>query len=300
MRHREEGGSGSSRERFRDNDAYRAAREWQRLEGTPQRELFRVLREDFLSRHPGRGPWVLDAGAGPGRFTARLGPPDARDRVALDIGRSVLEELRLHWPNGVGAPAVPQRVRGDAVDPPFAPGGFGTVGAMGNLLGFAGPDSRRALRRLAELVGPGGTLILEVAPGPGERSRYLHRLPPGAVARLLRSPLAVILSRVAREGFVALPARRATPRTFDRLDVASVEREVAAAGFVRREALAVAPGLGGEPERVARAAGDRTAWSRLLELEQALGRDPERWPRAAAVLLAFERGPRETLKRSLM
>src|SRR5579864_6312733 len=61
---RERGGSTikPARDRFRTLDSYRAAREWLRYEGTPQRELFRELRRRFIERHTRLAGWVVDVG----------------------------------------------------------------------------------------------------------------------------------------------------------------------------------------------------------------------------------------------
>jgi len=275
----------NARIRFRENDAYRVDREWLRLEGTAQRDLFREIRARFLARHRGRGRWALDAGSGPGRFTIDVGASDAR-RVAADIGREALVQLKERWPAGV---PTPDRVRSDLVGAPFAEAAFGTVVALGNLVGFAGPESEHLIERLVSLVGPTGTILLEIAPGPGERSRYLRRLPTGAVGRLLRAPTRAILPRVTREGFDPVPARRRAGPEFRRWDPGTLAHLLEVAGFDVREIRAVAPTLGADPERIEAIAHDPVGWAHLLELEESVGGTPARWPKAAAVLLAAER-----------
>jgi hypothetical protein len=51
--------------------------------------------------------------------------------------------------------------------------------------------------------------------------------------------------------------------------------------------VAVAPALGASPGSLEPARSDPKAWSHLLELEEAVGREPERWNSAAAVLLSL-------------
>jgi hypothetical protein len=53
--------------------------------------------------------------------------------------------------------------------------------------------------------------------------------------------------------------------------------------------MAVAPALGADADRVAAVAASPKAWSRLLELEEQLGREADRWAGAAAVLMAVSR-----------
>jgi SAM-dependent methyltransferase len=276
----------SARERFLETDRYRADREWQRYEGTAQRDLYRQLRERFLSRHARPVAWVLDVGSGPGRFTAAMGPDPATRRVALDIAREMLRQLPTRWrPRGAGE-QLPHRVRADGARPPFRERAFGTVGALGNILGFAAEGSDPFFDALLTLLAPGGTLLLEVAPGPGERSRYLHRLPPGTVTRLFRSPSRAVALRVGREGYAAEPRRRKIPGEFRRIDPVELSGQLEGLGFQVEEVMAVAPALGPEAGRIEAIRNDAKAWDHLLEVEEAIGRAPERWPNAAAVLLA--------------
>jgi SAM-dependent methyltransferase len=279
--------------RFLEGDRERALREWQRYEGTAQRDLFRELRERFLGRHAVDGGWSLDVGAGPGRFTGFLGGPGAR-RVAVDLSLEMLRtgrELSGRAPAPAGRP--PDRVWADALKPPFLPAGFRTVALLGNTLGFETRSGPELLGATERLVAPGGRLLLEVAPGSGERSRYLTRLPPGAVRRLLAAPVAAVAPRVEREGYVPEPGDDRLG-SFRRWSVEEVVARWERQGWRLLEATAVAPALGPAAERLAEVARSPPAWSRLLELEEALGRSPRRWPAAAAALLAAERPPSPT------
>lgn len=280
----------TARERFLRTDHYRAEREWKRLEGTAQRDLFRELRERFLARHARPSSRVLDVGSGPGRFTAGLGDASSR-AVALDLSTESLKFLRRKWEGRAGPRPRPALVRGDAVRPPFALGSFGTVAVLGNTLGFAAEDSEALLSAAESMVETGGLLLVEVAPGPGERSRYLARLPPGSVARLLRSPSGAILPRIEREGFRTEPARRSESGSFHRFAGAELSYLLRANGWDVREVLAVAPALGPDSDRLEAVRPDPKAWEHLLRIEEALGRTPERWVEAAAVLIAAVHSP---------
>lgn len=278
-----------ARERFLSADAYRSAREWQRYEGTGQRALFRTLRERFLDRHRVGSGWVLDVGSGPGRFTPKVGAPKAR-RVAVDLSAAMLRELAERWPaRSVDLSEPPERVRADVLAPPFPDATFQEVVLLGNLVGFAGHGGNALLTAAARLLRPDGLLIVELAPGPGEVSRYLRRLPPGAVRRLLRSPVRAVASRVAREGFDALAWRRGPREEFARWSVEALAQALRIEGFDLLERMAVAPALGSEVERLEVVHADPKAWEHLLELEERLGREPGRWPAAAAVLVALRR-----------
>jgi SAM-dependent methyltransferase len=277
------------RERFLATDRYRVGREWQRYDGTAQRDLFRILRERFLARHAPVVSRALDVGSGPGRFTARLAAGPSTRRVALDIARAMLTEIPDRWAGVAPGVPLPDRVQGDGAHLPFLDGSFGLVAALGNLLGFAGGASDRLVEQLVGALAPEGTLLLEIAPGPGERSRYLRRLPPTSVARLLRSTPRVVAARIAREGFVEEPRRRKVPGEFRRVDPRLLHERLRSWGFQVEETVAVAPALGPDGVRAQAAANDLKAWSHLLEVEETLGRAPERWSAAAAVLVAAVR-----------
>jgi Methyltransferase domain len=275
-------------ERFRELDPYRAEREWRRYEGTPQRDLWRELRERFLDRHATGDRWVIDAGSGPGRFTSHVGAPGAR-RVALDLSGEMLRKLGEHWGKGPVRPRLPERIRGDLSAAPFASGVFGEVALLGNTLGFAGRSSETVWSRAAELVAPAGRLLIEVAPGPGERSRYLGRLPPSAVGRLLRAPPAAVLPRILREGFEELPPRKPEAGEFRRIRADEVSEFARRTGWEVQELIAVGPALGQDPDRVAAVRTDPKAWAHLVHVEEELGRRSDRWSRAAALLASLQR-----------
>jgi SAM-dependent methyltransferase len=275
------------RGRFLHADRYRAEREWKRYEGTAQRDLYRTLRERFLERHRRSGGWVLDVGSGPGRFTGRIGDPASR-AVALDLSGEALRLLAEKWKARAEERALPDRVRGDARWAPFPSGQFGTVAILGNTLGFAGAESAAVLDAAESLVAPGGLLLLEIAPGPGERSRYLARLPPGSVARLFRSPVAAVAPRIEREGFRTESPRRAASGTFSRIEAAGLSEGLKGRGWTVTECTAIAPALGPDPKRTEAVRADPKAWAHLLLAEEELGRQTERWREAAAVLIAAE------------
>lgn len=198
----------------------------------------------------------------------------------------MLVQLVDRWPSDIGAPDAPDLVLGDGVRPPFGERSFDLVAALGNLLGFAGAESDRLLESLTALLAGGGTLLLEIAPGPGERSRYLRRLPPRSVARLMRAPPRAVATRVEREGFIEETRRKAEPGDFRRVGVEALQERLVGKGFHVEEVIAVAPALGPDATRAAEVARDPKAWTHLLEVEELLGRSPDRWASSAAVLVA--------------
>jgi hypothetical protein len=171
----------------------------------------------------------------------------------------------------------------------LARGSCGEVVLLGNTLGFAGRDADRLLDESLELVTFGGTVLVEIAPAPGERSQYLARLPPSTMARLFRAPLSAILSRLEREPFRTEPPRHPTPRSFRRFRVDELHARLGSRGWEIRETVAVAPALGPDATRISAVRTDPKAWARLLDLEEEVGHRPERWAGAAAVLVAARR-----------
>lgn len=284
-------GSGGSDavERFRRLDRYRVDREWRRYEGTAQRELFVELRRRFLRRHARSGGWVVDLGSGPGRFTDDLGPSTS-PRLLVDLSEEALRSAARR-PRALRRSRGPWSfVRGDARTPPFRRAAFGTVALLGNLVGFAGADAERLLEASAGLVRPGGTLLVEAVAGPGERSRYLRRLPPGEVRRVLRAPARWLDRRIREEGFEQLAYRRSEDRgEFRRLPAEELARTLARHGLAPVERIAVAPLLGTEGERAEAARGDPASWEGLLAAEERAGASPEHLAVAAAYLMAAER-----------
>ena len=276
-------------DRFRELDAYRVAREWARFEGTPQRDLFRELRRRFLARHADSPGWVADLGSGPGRFSDALGPSSS-PRLLLDISDLALRAARGRTPRVRRSRSHWSYARADLRHLPLRRARFGTVAALGNVLGFAGRDSDRILDGAAGLVAPGGSLLLEAVAGPGERARYLSRLPPGAVRRALVAPIGWVASKVEREGFAPeSPRKLATSGAFRRFTSEELATRLEGLGFDVVERIAVAPALGPDPERIAAVRPDPVAWDGLLRLEERLGRSVERLGPAAAFLVAARR-----------
>lgn len=209
--------------------------------------------------------------------------------MGLDISREMLNLLPQAWLESGSPDPVPARVLGDALRPPFERHRWAEVVLLGNSLGFAGKAADRLLDEAEELVAPGGVLVVEIAPAPGERSKYLARLPPSSVARLLGAPVRAVLARLDREGFRTEPPRHATPKSFRRFAVRELQDRLQRAGWEIAETVAVAPALGSDPLRVEAVRTDSKAWLHLLNLEEEVGRRAERWVEAAAVLLAARR-----------
>ena len=118
----------------------------------------------------GRGKRVLDLGCGTGRQSAaavRAGDRVVSADFSFEMARATRERILRECPGA--APAV---VVADAQNPPFRPGAFDAVMALG-VVGFV-PDRPAMLREARALLRPGGTLVCDV--GVPERRVFLTAL----------------------------------------------------------------------------------------------------------------------------
>ena len=116
---------------------------------------------------------VLDVGCGDGFLAAQLSGR-VREVVALDADSSVLDRARARFPD-----ADIDWQHGDVLTAPLAPRSFDAVVSNATLHHL--PDTAAALRRLAELVHPGGTLAIVGLP-----RRDLPELPWNVVTFVAR------------------------------------------------------------------------------------------------------------------
>lgn len=136
------------------------------------RVYFRDLDFDALAGRSG-----LDAGCGKGRYTRFLAPHLAT-LVALD-GSSAVEAAARNLASFDNTAVV----RADLRSCPFRPASFGFVSCLGVLHHLE--DPRDGLRRLVELLGPGGVLLV-----------YLYSRAEGSGVRRLGLAVAAGLRRL--------------------------------------------------------------------------------------------------------
>lgn len=268
-------------ERFRKAGSYQVAREWRRYEGTPQRELLRRVREQFLERGLGtlggdHRP-RLEIGPGPGRFSPQLAR-FAGTLLLADASRAMLLEARrtmaqMRVPRSSSSP-----IQADARWLPARKGTFSAVTVLGNVVGFAGRDAVRLLREATDAVAPGGILVLETFAPVTAIPKTLCQLSTRDWARLLEEDHALALGRLLEGGFRTLPGnpgREGKTSQFRFLSGSVLESEMIRSGLDRTDQLVAAPLSGGDPDLVARIAKLGVGYAaQLLKMENRAGRDP--------------------------
>ncbi len=127
-----------------------AANDWDAIANTHETaRRLKVVFEDLLSGVDLTGKSVLDGGSGGGHFSAEFVRRGAIV-TSLDVGEALLAQVAKRCES--------TRVVGSLMDIPFADGTFDVV--MSTEVIEHTPDPQRALRELARVVKPGGTLIV--------------------------------------------------------------------------------------------------------------------------------------------
>ena len=156
-------GPGFDRERVAAAfDAF-GEREWSRHDETPRDRVAFHIHRAFLERYVRPGDRVLDAGAGPGRFTIELARLGASVTVA-DVSDGQLD-LNERFVREAGAePAVVNRTVADVVDlAEFDNDAFDVVVCYGAVLSFVTDRAGDALDELLRVARGDGVVLVGVA-----------------------------------------------------------------------------------------------------------------------------------------
>ena len=170
--------------------------EWERLEATPYGRLQAMIHADFIKKYVRLGDKVLDAGCGPGRFTAaaaRLGATV----TALDISERQLELAEERVGEAGMAKRIDAFVRADVSDLSMFPDDhFDVVICYGGALSYVCDQRHKAATELVRVVRPGGVLLISVMSRLGTICNLVRR----ATMTVLRDPEEWHVSQVAETG----------------------------------------------------------------------------------------------------
>jgi len=152
-------------------------REWARLDTDVESRVSFHLHRAFLEKFVAAGAEVLEAGAGPGRFTIELAKLGARVTVG-DLSAVQLEFNRVRVAAAGHADAVVARKVLDIVDlSEFAAETFDAVVAYGGPLSYVLERADDALGELLRVAKRGGHVLLSVMSLFGATRKFL----PGVV-----------------------------------------------------------------------------------------------------------------------
>ncbi len=266
-------------------DAY-GTLEWDRLEATAYGRLQAIVHNDFIRRYVHDGDRVLDAGCGPGRFTATIAELGAT-ATALDLSERQLQLAEENIREKGLLSRVDDFVAGDITDLSLFPDrSFDVVICYGGALSYVCEERDRAASELVRVVRAEGTLLISVM------SRY------GGMANLVRRPTMPILKdpegwhlwRVAEDGELpGFPSPRVNMEhppmhlyTSDELrSLLPGCRTLALAG----SNVAAFEGSTTIDEVLA----DRQAWSTVVRIERELNRRPGLVDTGSHMIMASQR-----------
>ena len=178
--------------------------EWDRLEATAYGRLQAIIHTDFIQHHIRRGDRVLDAGCGPGRFTAVMAKLGATV-TALDLSGRQLELARESIRASELMHEVTGFVQGDITDlSAFPDGHFDALVCYGGALSYVCELRERAAAELVRIVRPGGMLLISVMSRHGMMANMV-RLP---MMSMLRDPEGWRVWRISEDGDLSgVPSR---------------------------------------------------------------------------------------------
>jgi SAM-dependent methyltransferase len=172
-------------------DAY-GSREWERHDAGPAARASFSIHCSLLDELVQPGDLVLDAGAGPGRFSIELARRGARVHVG-DLSEVQLELNRHHVGEAGCADAVVARQRLDICDlAPLPDAAFDAVVCFGGPLSYVRDRAPTALAELVRVTKPGGHVLLSVMSAAGALRTFLpaaldehRRYGPGHIEGIL-------------------------------------------------------------------------------------------------------------------
>lgn len=147
-------------------------REWTRFDTRPMDRVNLEVHRRFVREFVHAGDRVLEAGAGPGRFTLELADIGAK----VVVGDISPVQLALHREKTAEIEAaIEDRVQLDIVDlSRFSDEEFDAVVCIGGPLSYVLGEADRALAELLRVTRPGGTVVLSVMSLLGAANAYFE------------------------------------------------------------------------------------------------------------------------------
>lgn len=282
----------SRRRRLQTRAKTQVGREHRRLIGSPRADLRRTLIERFLERNlKGLNGPILEIGPGEGRFT-RVVLRSGKPTVLLDLARPMLQSARRHLKRRTGEPQPWGYLQGAAEDlAMFRKDSWSAVVLVG-FFGMLANDAPKVLRSLAQVVQPGGRVIIE-AQGPSnavqencsstERSQY------PTIRRLYSDIETYHLQSIIREGYQPHDPSHWANFEYRFWRPEELRTELRRTGFAVLEQMSLGPGLGVQAGTLGALRRNPRAWRNLLETEEVMGHWPECLGSGPAYLVSAER-----------
>ena len=151
-------------------------REWERFDVSPMDRVGLEVHLRLLREHVREGDRVLEAGAGPGRFTLEL----ARLGARVLVGDISPRQLELHAERTASVEqSIESRELLDIVDlSRFEESSFDAVVCFGGPLSYVLGEADRALAELLRVTKPGGHVLLSVMSLLGAARAFFDQLLP--------------------------------------------------------------------------------------------------------------------------
>ena len=255
-------------------NAYAGA-EWQRLEATPYGRLQHIIHEDILKKYLEPGNRVLDAGAGPGRFSIVAAKAGAKVTV-LDISDKQLEIARQKIDESGQLNNIEQFIRGDICDlSVFKDEQFDIVVCFGGALSYVCEKRQKAADELVRVTKPGRIILVSAVSrlGPAIGEAQIPDVPnlknpdgnadlPGIWPVLENGILHNIPSRAA--GMLHSPMYLYTAKELVGIFKGHRILETAASNAAIREFAAVNAQLAADP----------AVWATVVEMEKRINHEP--------------------------
>jgi SAM-dependent methyltransferase len=150
-------------------------REWGRFDASPMDRVGLEVHRRFLHEFVRAGDRVLEAGAGPGRFTLEL----ADSGATVVVGDISSRQLELHREKTASVEeSIEGRVLLDIVDlSRFRDGEFDVVVCFGGPLSYVLGEAERAVSELLRVTRQGGLVLLSVMSLLGSARAFFHFFP---------------------------------------------------------------------------------------------------------------------------